>query len=345
MNSPRARHGSARQSQHLPAAGVPAPCEPGDAGRTIADGMDLRGHTRWLASILTLALAVPPPVVHAAPASDAPLEKVGALVQEGQTRFDTADFAGAIDLWTQAYAALPDDPAYSKRRNVLAYQIARACAEAYTLDPQLIYLRKAERLFDNYLKTIDPRDESTIAKVQATLTELREKIRVAEAEDSAAADAARDETDAVAAAVRKEREDRDAAAARREADARRSAAQREATRARRLVITGAAVTGGGAVLLGVMAYGLSWGARVDRDGAKLMTDGVADPAQYQDLRDQGFTANHLATATAAIGGTLVIVGVGLLAGGLVGKRRAQRQLGLAPIWHRGGAGLGFSGRF
>ena len=336
----------ARDRDTRDAAGVPAPCEPGDAGRTIADGMDLRGHTRWLASILTLTLAVPPPAAHAAPAGEVPLEQVSALVQEGQTRFDTADFAGAIELWTQAYAALPDDPAYSKRRNVLAYQIARACAEAYTLDPeQLIYLRKAERLFDNYLKTIDPRDAGTIAKVEATLAELREKIRAAEAEDSAAADTTRADAEAAAAAARKEREDREAAAARREADARRSAAAREATRARRLVITGAAVTGGGAVLLGVMAYGLSWGARVDRDGAAAVTDGVTDPARYQDLRDQGFAANRLATATAAIGGTLVIVGVGLLAGGLVGKRRAERRLGLTPTWHPGGAGLGLSGRF
>src|SRR5690349_14923636 len=103
--------------------------------------MDLRGHRRWLAALLTVALAVPAGAARAAPASDGPLERVGALVEAGQTRFDTADFAGAIELWTEAYAALPDEPAYSKRRNVLAYQIARACAEAYTLDPgQIIYL-------------------------------------------------------------------------------------------------------------------------------------------------------------------------------------------------------------
>ena len=311
--------------------------------------MVLRGHTRCLASILTLALAVPPTTIHAAPTGEVPLERVSALVQEGQTRFDTADFAGAIERWTQAYAALPDDPAYSKRRNVLAYQIARACAEAYTLDPeQLFYLRKAERLFDTYLKTIDPRDEGTIARVEATLAELREKIRAARAEDSAAADAVRADTEAAAAAAaaaREEREHREAAVARREADARRGAAAREATRARRLVITGAAVTGGGTVLIGVMAYGLSWGARVDRDGAAAVTDSVTDPTRYQDLRDQGFAANRLATVTAAIGGTLVIAGVGLLAGGLVSKRRAERQLALTPTWHPGGAGLGVSGRF
>lgn len=308
--------------------------------------MQLRAHTRWLASILTLALAVPPPVAHAAPAGDATLEKVGALVQDGQTRFDTADYAGAIELWTQAYAALPEDPSYSKRRNVLAYQIARACAEAYTLDPgQILYLRKAERLFDNYLKTIDPSDQGTITRVEATLAELREKIRAAEAEDTRAADTARDQAEAAAAADRKQRDEQEAAA-RRERDARRQRrAEREATRARRLVITGAAVTGSGAVLLGVMAYGLAWGARVDRDGARAVTDGVTDPGRFHDLRDQGFTANRLATATAAIGGTLVLVGVGLLVGGVVGQRRARRQLGLAPTWHPGGAGVGLSGSF
>jgi len=305
-----------------------------------------RGPRCWLATLLTLALAVPAGPARAAPAPADPLEQVGALVQAGQTRFDTADFAGAIDLWTQAYAALPDEPAYSKRRNVLAYQIARACAEAYTLDPkQIIYLRKAERLFDNYLKTIATRDEGTIAKVEATLRDLREQIRRAEADETAAADAARGEDEAAAAAARKQQADQEAAAARREADTRRRAAERESTRARRLIIAGGAVAGGGAALLGVMAYGLSWGARVDRDGARAMADGVADPQVYRDLRADGFTANRLATATAVLGGTLVILGVGLLAGGLAGKRRAGRQLALAPTWQPGGAGLGLAGRF
>src|SRR5687768_1890321 len=96
---------------------------------------------RWLSAGLAAALAVLPAVPEvraAAPAkaSDELNAKISALAQEAQTRFETADYAGAIELWTQAYAALPNEPAYDKRRNVLAYQIAQACVEAYELDPQ-----------------------------------------------------------------------------------------------------------------------------------------------------------------------------------------------------------------
>ncbi len=311
-----------------------------------------RASTRGLATVLALGLALSSTELRAAPASAAPageqvLDKVSKLAQEGQTRFDTADFAAAIELWTQAYAELPDDPTYGKRRNVLAYQIAKACLEAYTLDPkQFIYLRKAERLFDNYLATVDAKDTSTREKVEGTLAELREKIRLAE-ESEAAADAdAREEASAAAAnAAQADDRAREDTAARQEADVRRGAAEREAKRSRRLMIAGGVVLGGGAALLGVMAYGLSRGARVDREGAQLKTDGVTDPARYSDLRAEGFTANKVAVTTAVLGGTLLVVGLGLLTGGAAGLKRARRDLAVAPSWHPGGAGLSLVGRF
>lgn len=304
---------------------------------------------RWLSAGLAAALAVLPavPEVRAAAPAKANEElnaKISALAQEAQTRFETADYAGAIELWTQAYAALPNEPAYDKRRNVLAYQIAQACVEAYELDPQLVYLRKAERLFDNYLQTISAKDKNTTAKVQGTLGELREKIRVAEEREAAdkqvAAETAegRGEDDGAALlAARKASEAREAEA--------RANAEREARRARRLTIAGGALTGAGAIALGVMAYGLARGARVDRDGEAAKADGVTDPAVYRDLLDQGTAANTLAIATAVVGGVLVVTGIGLIGAGAAGQQRARRDLGLAPTWLRGGAGLVLQGRF
>lgn len=302
-----------------------------------------RAPTRGLATVLALGLALSATELRAAPAKDPVLDKVSKLAQEGQTRFETADFAAAIELWTQAYAELPDDPTYAKRRNVLAYQIAKACIEAYTLDPKdLVYLRKAERLFDNYLATVDPGDQRTREKVEGTLAELREKIRLADEREAAA----REEASAAAAnAAQADERERDDTAARQEAALRRGAAEREARRSRRLMISGGAVLGGGAVLLGVMGYGLSWGARVDREGSQLQSDGAADPQPYADLRAQGFTANKLAVTTAVIGGALTVVGLGLLAGGAAGLKRARRDLAVAPSWHPGGAGLTLVGRF
>ncbi|PCC69126.1 hypothetical protein SAMN02745121_05774 [Nannocystis exedens] len=306
---------------------------------------------RWLSAGLAAALAALPaaPEVRAAApakakAGDELNAKISALAQEAQTRFETADYAGAIELWTQAYAALPNEPAYDKRRNVLAYQIAQACVEAYELDPQLVYLRKAERLFDNYLKTISAKDKNTTAKVQSTLDELREKIRVAEEREAADKQAA-----AEAAEARGEGGPGPHVAAQKASEAReaeaRAVAEREAKRARRLTIAGGALTGAGAIVLGVMAYGLARGARVDRDGEAAKADGVTDPAVYRDLLDQGTAANTLAIATAVAGGVLVVTGIGLLGAGAAGQQRARRDLGLAPTWLRGGAGVVLQGRF
>ncbi|MBZ5712931.1 hypothetical protein [Nannocystis pusilla] len=303
---------------------------------------------RWWSAGLAAVLASSPGIaeVRAAPAKgkDELNAKISGLAQEAQTRFETADFAGAIELWTQAYAALPDEPAYEKRRNVLAYQIAQACVEAYALDPQLVYLRKAERLFDNYLKTISAKDKVTTAKVQGTLDELREKIRAAEEREAAEKQAAAE------AAGQKNPESESEPAAQKgdeagDAEDRRATAEREAKKSRRLTIAGGALTGAGAIVLGVMAYGLAQGARADRDGQAAKADGVTDPAVYRDLLDQGMAANRLAIATAVVGGVLVVTGIGLLGAGAAGQQRARRELGLAPTWLRGGAGLVLQGRF
>lgn len=301
---------------------------------------------RWVSAGLAAVLASSPGIaeVRAAPAkgNDQLNAKISGLAQEAQTRFETADFAGAIELWTQAYAAMPDEPAYDKRRNVLAYQIAQACVEAYELDPQLVYLRKAERLFDNYLKTISAKDKVTTAKVQGTLDELREKIRVAEEREAAEKQAAAE------AAERAGPEDEEQAAPKAdeaEAEDRRTVAEREAKKSRGLTIAGGTLTGAGAIVLGVMAYGLAQGARADRDGEAAKADGVTDPAVYRDLLDQGMAANRLAIATAVAGGILVVTGIGLLGAGAAGQQRARRELGLAPTWLRGGAGIVLQGRF
>lgn len=303
-----------------------------------------------MSAALAMTLAGPPAIAEArvAPAkADQELNaKVSALAQEAQTRFETADFAAAIELWTQAYAALPSEPAYEKRRNVLAYQIAQACVEAYALDPQLVYLRKAEKLFDNYLKTLGAKDKVTAERVQGTLDELRAKIgeaeaRAAEDKKATAAESGADDDAAAAAAelaAQKESEARAAAA-------RREAADREARRSRRLTIAGGTLTGAGVVLLGVMAYGLAQGARVDRDGEAAKADGVTDEAVYRDLLDQGTAANRLAIATAVVGGVLIVTGIGLVGAGAAGQRRARRELGVAPTWLRGGAGVVLQGRF
>lgn len=304
-----------------------------------------------LAAALSASLAAPPiasagpATAKAQPAADAPLARAGALAQEAQTLFETADYAGAIELWTQAYAALPDDPAYAAQRSVLAYQIAQACVEAYSLDPQVVYLRKAERLFTGYLQTISPKDKATHDAVEQTLVDLRAKIseaeaRAAQARGLDADEAERQRSAAAAEAEAKARKQREA-----EAEARRVAARRELRKWRGVTVAGGAMIGAGAVMLGVMTFGLARGARLDDDGFAAKMQGTGDPELYQDLLRQGTAANKLAVATGVIGGLFLVSGIGLIAAGSTGQRRARRELAWSPTWLRGGAGLSLVGRF
>lgn len=308
---------------------------PGHARRlprdAVAGGRAAGWRPRVVAALVALALAPPP--VHAAPAkADRKLlNKVSALAAEAQTRFETADYAAAIELWTQAYAALPAEPAYEKRRNGLAYLIAQACVEAYELDPQLVYLRKAERLFEQYLETI--KDQDTTAKVQGTLGELREKIRAAEEKEAAAQEATRRERDEGDAAEQARRDEQARAAAR------RVAAERDARVGRRLTISGGALVGVGGLAFGLMTYGLARGRGLDRQGDEARGEGVMDLVFYRDLIADGVTANRIAIIGGALGGLLVVAGVALIGAGASRERRARRELAVSPSWTGGGAGL------
>lgn len=291
---------------------------------------------------LWLAVAVAGPVpVEAAPArgkskAQGPLEKVRALSQEAQTRFETADYEGAIELWTQAYAALPEETRYGPQRSALAYQIAQACVEAYSIDPKLTYLRKAERLFESYLPLVGAGDGETRAEVQETLDDLRRRIAEAEAQE-------REREREAAGREAEPREDEQRAAeerARAEERDRGSAARRRA-----LTISGGVVLGVGAVGLAVMGYGLAAGAGVDRRGEAAKAAGETDPAVYDALLREGTRANVVALVSGVIGGVVAVTGAGLLAKGLFGRGRGRRELTWAPRWIPGGAGVGVFGRF
>ncbi|MEZ4382209.1 MAG: hypothetical protein R3A79_12735 [Nannocystaceae bacterium] len=279
-----------------------------------------------------VALTAAGPV--AAGGSDEPdLAKIGELAQEAQTRFETADYAGAIDLWTKAYAALPEEPAYAQQRSVLVYQIAQASVEAYSLDPQILYLRKAERLLTSYLETIDASDGETIAAVEGQLAELRGKIEAASAEDPEAA--------AGEPEVEPEEVDGGAPGASGPTDA---ADDPRAGRA--LMISGGALLGLGAASLGVMTAGLVWGLRVDARGDGAKAAGETDPAVYTGLLEDGTAANRLALGAGIAGAVLVVVGGGLLGVGAVKRSKGKRRdVAWLPLGVVGGAGVQMNLRF
>jgi hypothetical protein len=125
-----------------------------------------------------------PPDAGAQPArqDEGELEEVRQLYGEGKAKFDTYDYAGAIDLWTKAYAKL--DPVEGNReiRNNLVYNIATAQEKAFEINGQVTHLRQAkgllQRYLDEYKALYEPTPEARaeVAKVEARIAEIDARI-------------------------------------------------------------------------------------------------------------------------------------------------------------------------
>lgn len=306
------------------------------------------GSSLTLVALLVFGSAADAPARTAAPAAQpTPLQRVSELVKSAQARYETADYAEAIELWTQAYDLLPDTPEYTAQRNVLAYQIGQACVEAYALDPKLAYLRKADVLLSGYQQSIDPQDTETQTEIAGRLADIRAKIAEAERLAAEQTDREREEAErAREAAAAAKRPDPAIEAAKKLEEARlRRVAERDAKKWRRISIAGGVTLAAGASMLAVMGYGLARGAKIDDDGDAAVASGTPDPVALQNLLDKGLTANRLAVATGILGGALAVTGAALVGAGVVRERRARRAMAFAPIYLRGGAGLSFSARF
>jgi hypothetical protein len=148
---------------------------------------------RGLALGVCLALAVPtgmatgPRLAQAAvvaPDEDPALAEARALYDEGKARFDTFDYEGAADLWTKAYAKLPEDSAGV--RNAMVYNIATAQEKAYELDKDVQHLRQAVLLLQQYVKNYKvivaktPETKAEVDRAEARIAVLKERIGRAE---------------------------------------------------------------------------------------------------------------------------------------------------------------------
>jgi hypothetical protein len=249
----------------------------------------------------------------------------GALLGQGQEKYETADYVGAIELWSEAYAALPDTPEASQYRSVLVYQIAAACREAYALDQETKYLRKAERLLEQYVESLNADDDESRETAKEALDEVRLRIK----EDEAAAAARRSVVTEAASA-----------------EPRSSPADEREPPGKGLLIAGGVTMGVGAVLLAVMGAGLAQGGRYDSEGEALIEDGV-DPSDPQvgDLLDKGQQANTTALATGITGGLLLATGVGLIVADVILRKKYKSDVALAPAFGRGFAGVSLFTRF
>ena len=106
-----------------------------------------------------------------------------------------------------------------------------------------------------------------------------------------------------------------------------------------LVITGAALSGFGLIMVGLMAGGLVRGKRAEDEGEALVTKSPTIPADDPDLLDidrRGKVGNRMAIAGGVLGALALGTGVALLALGLRGR---PSKVAVAPAMSPRGGGL------
>lgn len=297
-----------------------------------------RGH-RSTAVLLAAALAGGSPGVALAapttgPTAEAdPLADAQRLYDRGKAKFETADYADAIELWTEAYAIVPETPESSQIKVLLLYNIATAREKQFEVSRDPAELRKATILLQSFEEGIPalygegPEAVAERAKVQERRAAIEVRLREAEAAQGGGED---DDTGAEPLPPTEPTTPID------------DGGEAPARGGRGLVIGGAVAAGLGVGGLGLMAAGLGMGARAN-DISDLEPDDVDG---RRERFDRGRTGNVLAIAGGVAGGVLLVTGAVLLGIGVprlaAGKRGA---VALLPAPLRSGTGLVLSGRF
>ncbi len=255
---------------------------------------------------------------------DEHIQRARALYDRGKAKFETAQYLEAIELWTEAYGTVPDEPGTARIKALLIYNIASAQQRAFEIQRDPKHLRQAKVLMENYAQNIpqlyeDEREaEAERAKIEARLQEI--EATLASTETRAGDSADEEETAPVVASSPTE------------------GAADGGKRRRTLLVTGGTLAGLGVVGLGVMAGGLAMGAAAN-DLSELMDDDIEGRrAQF----DRGRAGNVLAWTGGFVGGALLVTGAVLVG---LGVEAGVRKTAAAPFVSPHGAGLAVRGRF
>ena len=260
----------------------------------------------------------------AAPAS-APQESPEAIFRRGQAKYETADYNGAIELWTEAYGLLPSTPENAAIKALLIYNLAQAHVKAFELDDDAIHLKQAQQLLTSFRASLEGLYEDEAEReqeqlvVDGKLAELEARLAELEAESNS-------RPVPPPAVDRKMPIPPDPAQQRRQ---------------RALIISGGTLTG-----LGVVGGVIAITGGVMASQANDLSDVAAFDLEAREAQfARGRTGNALLIAGSVAAGVLVPTGVALLAVGLRGRARARRGLALLPRFGPEGAGLSLRGRF
>lgn len=150
---------------------------------------------RLISPTLAVALACPaavgvsfvPSTATAAPAADeeAQLAEAREMFERGRSKYDTFDYEGAIDVWQQAYAKVPQSQAGV--RNAMVYNIALAQEKAFDVDKDVAHLRQAVLLLEQWVGSYKamfkktPETEAEVGKAQKRIKDLNARIKRIEA--------------------------------------------------------------------------------------------------------------------------------------------------------------------
>ncbi|PRP95545.1 hypothetical protein ENSA5_38280 [Enhygromyxa salina] len=266
-----------------------------------------------------VAASLVPSLASAAQAEDPAAPEAEAMFRRGQAKYETADYNGAIELWTEAYALVDPSPENASIKALLMYNLAQAHIRAYELDQNAIHLKQAQQLLESFrsnlkvlydnptqLKEESAKADMRLAEVEAMLAELEAKDEAKDEEPPAVEPPP----------VVEPRDDPPLVD-----DGERSG--------KPLIIAGGAVTGLGAAL-GVV--GIVGG--VMATGANDISD--LEPTDL-DARDQRFATGRTGNALALVGaigaGVLLTTGIALIVSGV--KRNKQHRRGAAALRHLG----------
>lgn len=288
---------------------------------------------RTLVLATSLSLSGPPPST-----GDAPSPRQ--LYERGRIRYETADYGGAIELWTEAYAAVEPVPENASIRASLLFNLGTAHQKAYEIDHDLTHLRRAKVLFSTYRKLVEAtytdeearleeqaRIDGLIAEIDAILEARNAGPATKDESEEAQEDA--DEEDATTPPPELEPEN--------PPDPARDDARGDA-KARAMMISGAVLAGLGIAAAGVGIAGAVMGSKANDISGIDPNDLEGRAAQF----DYGRTGNIVGIAGTVSAAVLVPTGAALL---VLGRLRQKKALAVSPSAGPTWAGVFVQGRF
>ena len=246
--------------------------------------------------------------------SDPAVEEAARLYEEGTLRYQTADYPGAVELFTEAFrqaSSIDDEEQRERAMTLLLFNLAQAHVKAYEVDDDITHLRTARELLSRHIQ--NEQDAEDRADAERLLGQVDERLSELDAPKRATEPAVPPDSQA------------------------QQAGKDEPGRANGFTISGSVVTALALPALAVMTAGLVMGSRAEQE----FIDGpTAEDRNAADAK--GRTGNVLAiaggvgsAALAGIGTALVVVGIR--------KRRESARARLTP--GPGFVGTGFSWRF